>query len=245
MSGSLGAGYRLMIVDDDEMVREVLALLAGRAGFVVEVHSSGAAALERLAARDGGEVPQGVIADVQMPGPAGEAFARQARAMCGMGTCLLAMSATPVAKDELRGYDGFLRKPFSMEALCAALECEGDLATTREDESAEVLRSTTLAEISDAMEPEQLRELYRVFLADAEVRWTALRAAAESRDGDAWRQAAHQLKGSCGMVGAAELARLAGEWEAGGLPGVGEEAPFAEVEAAMARFRHVLAARLP
>lgn len=243
MSEFPSAGYRLMIVDDDEMVREVLRALAKRVGFVVEGFGSGTAALERLGA--GGELPHAVLTDVHMPGPSGPTFAGLARSVCGSGTVVLAMSATAISAGQLHGYDGFLRKPFSMEQMCAALEAGGVYRPNEGAEAAEVLKTATLEQLLETMGPGRLRELYRVFLVDAELRLATLRRAAVSRDRSAWRAAAHQLKGSCGMVGAAELEGLAGEWEAAELPGVGVESPIKEMAGALERLRGVVAAQLP
>ncbi len=228
-----------MIVEDDEMTREVLGLLAEGEGFAVEAWGSGAAALEALAV---GAQPQGVLVDMRMPGPSGETFARLARGACGEGTMLLAMSATALGAEEIRGYDGFLLKPFSMEEMCSAL---AGVRVREESGPADALKVATFEQLERAMGRERRRELYRVCLADAETRIAALRGAAAARDGEGWREAAHSLKGSCGMVGAGELAEMAAEMERGGLPGVDDEGPFAEMTAALARLRRILDAPLP
>ena len=242
------SGYRLMIVDDDAMTRAVLGLLAGQAGFVVEGFGSGAEALARLA--EGGEMPHGILADMQMPGPSGETFVRLARAACGDGSgaekmVVLAMSASPVAEEQLRWYDGFLRKPFGMDEMRAALDGAGRLIAAERAGAAVVLKLRTLAELAGAMTPERLRELYRLVLGDADARLLELRQAAAGGDEQRWRTTAHQLKGSFAMVGAEELAGLAAGLETGPFPVLGMESGFAEIVSAMGRLRRILEAELP
>ena len=53
-----------LVVDDEEDVRELVAVVLRHAGLTVTVAPSGVAALEHL---DGGLVPDVVVLDVQMP----------------------------------------------------------------------------------------------------------------------------------------------------------------------------------
>jgi two-component system OmpR family response regulator len=65
----------ILIVDDDPAVREVLAILLGAEGFIVEEAEDSAAGLERLA-RGGIDL---VLVDMMLPGVDGLEFCRAVR----------------------------------------------------------------------------------------------------------------------------------------------------------------------
>ena len=227
----------LLIVDDDELSREVLALLATEAGYEVTLAESGVDALETL-----GDAPPAIIlSDMQMPGLTGDSLARLLRAHCGAGMVLLAMSGSQPAPDQLAGFDGFLLKPFTMDDLRAAIA--GVQARERVPEAASILNETIYRNLAQSMPAAQLRALYDLCLDDADRRMKLMETAAEARDADAFVRAAHAVKGGCGMVGASELAELASGMETGGLPPVGSTAPFDEFLAASRRLRVMLDAQ--
>ena len=99
------ASVQLMIVDDDEVSREVLCLLVEAEGYGVTAVESGDAA---LAAVEDGARPDAILTDMQMPGITGTALAEALRAVCPAAR-LIGMSASG---DGAAGFDGFLRKPF-------------------------------------------------------------------------------------------------------------------------------------
>ena len=66
---------RILAVDDEEGIREVLDRLLTREGHHVELAADGAEALERIAAADG--LFHLIISDLRMPGIGGEEFRRQ------------------------------------------------------------------------------------------------------------------------------------------------------------------------
>jgi CheY-like chemotaxis protein len=80
-----------------------------------------------------------------------------------------------------------------------------------------VLNEDVYQKLAASMPEPQLREMYAVCLSDVRTRIASLRRLAEARDGVAFVREAHSIKGGCGMLGAAELHRLAGELEANGL----------------------------
>ncbi len=229
----------LLVIDDDELSREVLVLLATEAGHTCDAAESGAEGLAWLAG--GGKVPDAVLADMQMPGITGESLARLLRVACGPRTVLLAMSGSQPAAEALGGFDGFLLKPFAMDEFEAALK--GLAAQAQEPAPATVLSQSVYANLAANMPAAQLRALYTMCLDDAGRRLTAMETAAAVRDADAYARGAHAVKGGCGMVGALELAALAGAMETGGLPDVGNKAPFVEFMAAVARLRRMLDAQ--
>ena len=110
---------RVLVVDDDAMSRELLAVLLAAEGYAVESVDSGEAALGLL--ERGGPAPDLVLADVQMPGLTGVQLAGKLRRACGRSTLLLAMSGSRPPENTVSRFDGFLLKPFKMAEIAAVL----------------------------------------------------------------------------------------------------------------------------
>lgn len=227
-------GFRLLflIVDDDELSREVLAMLLGIEGHEAEAAASGEEALARLSAPEQ-PVPDVILSDMQMPGLSGEALALALRTAAGGKARLFAMSGSQPAETALRAFDGFLLKPFSMGDLDALIA--QTLVRPREgadmaarvidagedfcDTDADVpgLNEDVYAKMAQMMPPLQLGELYAMCLGDARKRISQMGYLAETGEDEDFRKAAHTVKGGCGMIGATELYRLAELAERDGL----------------------------
>ena len=215
----------LVVIDDDEVSRELMLLFAAEAGFRATACESGDAELSWL--RTGARIPHVILADMRMPGTSGTELAHQLRQLCGPATLLLAISATPVLPAELLGFDGFLLKPFTPAELLAALKAAPEapasaskpLAPAPELESHpdEALSPATYSSLAASMPRQQLRALYTLCLDDAVRRIELMRGAASAGDAEAYTQGAHAIKGGCGMVGALQLAALAADMEQQGL----------------------------
>jgi CheY-like chemotaxis protein len=115
---------RILVVDDDAMICELLAVMLEAEGYAVECAGSGDAALSTI--RHSPSPPQVVLADVQMPGTTGAALARDLREACGPTTLLLAMSGSGPASKAISSYDGFLLKPFTTSQFAGALSSRKD-----------------------------------------------------------------------------------------------------------------------
>jgi CheY-like chemotaxis protein/HPt (histidine-containing phosphotransfer) domain-containing protein len=233
---------RMVLIDDDDLSREVLELIAADAGFEARSFESGEAALEHLeAAADSGK-PAVVLSDLQMPGITGSALAEKLRAVRGPGTLLLAMSGSAVAEEKLAGFDGFLLKPFSAEELAAACERKASSAKALAEpqSSVAVLNEAVYENFARSMPAAQVAGLYKMCIDDAYKRLRTMRGAMAARDDAGYRRAAHALKGGCGMVGAVELALLAAEMETHGLENVYDETPIARFVAASERLERML-----
>ena len=108
---------RILVVDDEEMMRELVSATMEMEGHVVEVVAGGAAALEAIAARR----PDLVLLDLNMPGMNGWQVIDRLKdhpspppviAMSGMGT------EEPPELTAVRKYVyGYLPKPFTHEQL--------------------------------------------------------------------------------------------------------------------------------
>jgi CheY-like chemotaxis protein len=198
---------RILIIDDDALSRELLQLLLSHEGYAIEIAESGEAALETIR---GQQAMDAVLADLQMPGVRGAQLARELHSSCGDQSRLIAMSASPPAPGELQGYDAFLLKPFSAEALAAIL-C-GNVAPASNEpirQNVTVLDQTVYDKLAGAMRPELVAQLYALCITDAKKRVTAMRDAAARGDDAAYRREAHAIKGGTGMVGALELQTIA------------------------------------
>jgi CheY-like chemotaxis protein len=109
----LGRSIRLLLVDDDAMVRDVVEAEMQDAGLVVSACASGSEALERL---DRGEAADVLVSDMSMPVMDGLTLIREAkRRRPGLPAILLTGFSTNVADIDLnRDFDGpflLLRKP--------------------------------------------------------------------------------------------------------------------------------------
>lgn len=223
---------RILLIDDDELSRELLTLLLEVDGYGVVSAASGDEGLARL----GGLVPQpdAVLTDLQMPGISGTSLAQALRAALPSGVPVIAMSGsdsrppgTPAGAPA--GFDGFLLKPFAVADLRAALaEAHGsrterseaalqNRVQSAEDTSSPALNEEVFVKMQELMPPAQLGQMYALCLADARTRLDAMRAAVVADDDAGFRREAHAIKGGAGMIGAEEIYKLATQAERDGL----------------------------
>ena len=114
-SSVTGQRGRLMVVDDDPLVRELLGEQLRSAGYEIAAFAGGAAV---LAALDAGQTPDLLLTDFAMPNMNGVAVARAARRRCpGLPVIVLTGYASEAA--DAVGGDDFvlLRKPIDGDAL--------------------------------------------------------------------------------------------------------------------------------
>jgi two-component system OmpR family response regulator len=110
---------RVLVVDDEEHITELVAMGLGYNGFDVERAASGRAALDAISSRR----PDLVVLDVMLPDLDGFEVARRVRQNEGAGArlpiiFLTARDATQDKVDGLRlGSDDYVTKPFSIEEL--------------------------------------------------------------------------------------------------------------------------------
>jgi two-component system OmpR family response regulator len=114
-----GEQPKVLVVDDEEHITELVALGLGYNGFDVQRVSSGRAALEAIAERK----PDLIVLDVMLPDLDGFEVARRLRQSEGAGTrvpviFLTARDTTAEKVQGLRlGSDDYVTKPFSIEEL--------------------------------------------------------------------------------------------------------------------------------
>ena len=251
---------RVLVIDDDDLSREVLALLLEDAGYEVSSASSGEEALTALETHETN--PDAVLMDWQMPGVSGDELARRLRARCRESMVLLAMSGSKVPEPRL-ATDGFLLKPFSMEEFEAAVHGRlsraweptssatdsrgakeemggGETAVAASDD--DVLDAGIFHGFETMVGKGPLQELYRQCVRDAERHVTAMQSAWASGDDAGLRKNAHAIKGSLGMVGARELQGMCAVLEGSGIAD-NHLATLAEFPDALERLRRMLIAR--
>jgi CheY-like chemotaxis protein len=109
----------ILLVDDEEFLRRLLARVLDGAGFDVIEAENGAAALRAVADLDG--VLRLVVTDVHMPVMNGIEFAREFRPRYP-AVPLLFITGRDAGIDDPAFFDGhLLRKPFRSEAFLAAV----------------------------------------------------------------------------------------------------------------------------
>ncbi|WP_028661613.1 response regulator transcription factor [Saccharomonospora saliphila] len=118
MSGETDHGL-VLVVDDDETVRDVVCRYLRLAGFAVDVAGTGPAALERFAARR----PDLVVLDVMLPGLDGFEVCRRLREPDPgePGVPVVLLTALGEEEDRIAGLrlgaDDYVTKPFSPREL--------------------------------------------------------------------------------------------------------------------------------
>jgi CheY-like chemotaxis protein len=112
---------RILVVDDDETIRETVAEALQLDGFGVETARNGAEALEVVRARP----PNGIVLDLMMPVMTGWQFLEQCRAarLCD-GIAIVVLSAYSKLPENAAtlGVKGCIAKPFDLDVLVGAIE---------------------------------------------------------------------------------------------------------------------------
>jgi DNA-binding response OmpR family regulator len=112
---------RVLIVEDDETLRQIVARHLRSQGYEVEEASSAEAAVRAL---EGTRHPDVVLLDLNLPGDNGWDLLRGA-AIAGAGSPpVIITSATTVSPKRLAefGCAGYLPKPFPLDTLVATIE---------------------------------------------------------------------------------------------------------------------------
>jgi len=112
--------HRLVVVEDESEIRELIRYNLEREGFAVEEEADGAAALSRIRRR----VPDLIVLDLMLPGMPGLEICRQLRADPATANLpILVVTARSAEVDRVLGLemgaDDYLVKPFSPRELVA------------------------------------------------------------------------------------------------------------------------------
>src|SRR5712692_943826 len=102
---------RVLVVDDDEGIRDLLRLLLEEEGFCVALARNGREALDRVAEKP----PLLVLLDLQMPEMSGwEAHQRLRAEHAGLPVVVMTAGEHARREADQHGADGFLAKPFEL-----------------------------------------------------------------------------------------------------------------------------------
>jgi two-component system, cell cycle sensor histidine kinase and response regulator CckA len=114
-----GAGRRILVVEDEEVVRTLLTRTLERLGYVVEAAEDPSFALPKL--RDRGHEFALVISDMVMPHTTGTEFARQVAEWKPELPFIFMSGYTEDAVVQSGAAGFFLQKPFTSEALASTV----------------------------------------------------------------------------------------------------------------------------
>ena len=115
------AGEKILVVDDEEMIRDLCNHILTAEGYQVTMAPNGAAAFEELS-RNGMDM---LVTDIKMPGMDGlELFERVKQLNQDIVTIFITGHGTldTAIESLMRGVDGFVLKPFTQEELLGAVE---------------------------------------------------------------------------------------------------------------------------
>lgn len=111
---------RILVVEDDDSIRDLVDLVLSTAGYEVLTAPNGAAALQIV----GQARPDLVLLDMRMPVMDGWEFARQYRALPEPPAPILVLTAARDAAARAAEIDanGYLGKPFDMQELLTLVD---------------------------------------------------------------------------------------------------------------------------
>jgi len=147
--------YRVLVVDDEPYITDLLGAALRFEGFAVDVAASGAEAMER--ARH--QAHDLVLLDVMLPDVDGTEVCRRLRA-AGIMTPVLFLTARDATEDKVTGLqvgaDDYVTKPFSLDELVARIR-----AVLRRSTGTEVGGSPGRMTFADLEMDEETREVWR------------------------------------------------------------------------------------
>ncbi|MCY3666902.1 MAG: response regulator [Gemmatimonadetes bacterium] len=234
---------RVLLAEDGAINQQVAVRLLEERGHSVVVVNNGRAAVEQVAAQPFDVV----LMDVQMPemdGLEATAAIRRAEAQTGGHIPIVAMTAHAMKGDRDRflaaGMDGYVAKPVRPHELYAAVEGGGPNAEAGLLAPVDLPFEWDAALESVGGDEAMLRDLVEMFFAECPKLIQQIREHIAGAEGPELRRAAHTLKGSAHVFGAAEAAEAAHRLEE-----IGREEAFADAEEALALLEDELARLLP
>jgi len=236
------ASLRILVVDDDDLSRDLIVLLLSAEGHRVVKTESGPAALHLLATSDQTSMPQVVLTDMQMPGMTGEELCRNIRKcwdrLRGPLPLLIGMSATEATEEQLQEFDAFVGKPLETQSFQKLLAERFSRPPVLKDEflppsaDTDALDAGVVDKLRKLMPAAALDELFTTYLNDTRERLKHMEAYAAAGDFAEVRRCAHMMKGSAAMTGASGIRRVAALLETTDIPFEQQRALFHELRCA-------------
>jgi PAS domain S-box-containing protein len=244
---------RILLAEDDRVNRQLAEHLLRNFGHHVTSTSNGRKAMEAVQA-SGLDSFDAVLMDVQMPemdGVETTAAIREMERGKSRRLPIIAMTAHAMKGDRSRfleaGMDGYIAKPIEARELLTVIE---QTVPSPGEAVQEHRHKPALREIIDwkrglaAVDGDSalLRDLLRIFAAEAPASLEKLRSAVELKDAPAIERAAHTLKGSVGNFGADAAVQASLKLEVMGRQGdlVHAEEAFRSVEQEIRRVLTVI-----
>ena len=206
---------RVLLVDDDSIVLELVSLMLTAKGTQIVRAAGGQEALDLL--KSSSVLPDIVLVDHQMPGVSGVDVARYVKSIAEPRPRVVAMSASPLPEEDLAIFDDFLPKPVDQDLLRAAI-AGSKSSTPPPAKLSPSLDSSTVTKLQAIMPPSAIHELYTVYVADTRQRISDLERYSADGDEESLRRCAHALKGAAAMAGVPGIASIAAGLETGHLP---------------------------
>lgn len=111
--------HKILVIDDDNALREMVGIVLESEGFDVSYHDAGSGALDAFKA----STPDLVLLDVMLPGKDGIEVCQEIRAIAG--TPIIMLTAKTESEDVVRGLeagaDDYVVKPFDPGVLTARI----------------------------------------------------------------------------------------------------------------------------
>lgn len=223
----MGEAYRVLLVDDNLINREVAAALLEDYGFALTQAQSGAEAVE-LVKRTKFQM---IFMDQRMPGMDGVEAVRIIRGECGENgrlPVIVALSADASAESRDRflreGFQDIIPKPLDRQALAKLLDrwCQGVSPKSRGGETSGDERMEDIridgVDIGEAKKhhtggAENYVALLRLYCMDGRRKLTLLTQLLKSGDYETYGVEAHGLKSASANIGAMALSALAKDQE--------------------------------
>jgi CheY-like chemotaxis protein/HPt (histidine-containing phosphotransfer) domain-containing protein len=203
---------KILVAEDQPINQLVIERLLARRGLAVDCVADGREVLARLQRRD----YDLILMDCQMPHLDGYQTTRVIRRGEPDGTRVPIVALTGHALEGDRqqclaaGMDDYLAKPLREAELYAVLDRWLPAGTAH---TAALLDRGRFAELRGSFTKREMADLLRTFTVNMPVLLDQIRAAADNRDAESVRSAAHRIKGNANAIGAAALATTAAEVE--------------------------------
>ncbi|MDO8931430.1 MAG: response regulator, partial [Rhodocyclaceae bacterium] len=230
-------GAHVLLVEDNDMNRELALELLGNAGLRVDVAGNGQEALDKIACVD----YDGVLMDCQMPVMDGFEATRRIRADSRFDALpVIAMTANAMAGDREKciecGMNDHIAKPIDVSQLFSTLarwvkpaapaaDIGGDVVAPAANEIPRVAGLDTDAALARLGGDAGLFRKMLTWFQEGQAEAVAdIRAALAAGERETAVRVAHTLKGLSGNIGASGLSKAAGQLEAA-LDAGGDELP--------------------